>query len=287
MVNLGASTAGQMSLMLGDPSGYLFFVVGAIVYCLALMPTALRASVAPAPLVSVGLDLKMLWRNSPIAVFAVLMVGVSNSAFGTLAAVYASRVGLTLTEVTLFASVPILAGAISQIPVGALSDKFDRRRVLIAVAALGLCADIAFMATGAASFWLNMAIVFVFGSSVYAMYPVIVAHANDHAKPGASLAVSGGLLLVFGVGSIVGPTAAGFAMTSVGTVSLFGVTAFAHALLIAYAVRRILVRAAPPSEAKSDFVPAPMPRASTPQTVVLSISEEEAKAAAPEARREG
>lgn len=273
MVNLGASTAGQLVLMTGEPSGHLFFVLCAIVYCLALLPTALRASVAPKPLVSVNLDIGMLWRNSPIAVFAVMMVGISNSAFGTLAAVYASRIGLDLTEITLFASVPILAGALSQIPVGALSDRYDRRLVLVGVAVVGLLADITFIVTGATSVWANMVLCAIFGASVYAMYPLIVAHANDHAEPGNSIKVSGGLLLIFGIGSIAGPSAAGFAMTNVGDVSLFGVTGVAHALLIAFAIYRLRRRKSVAASAKSSFVATPAARMSTPQTAALAPQE--------------
>lgn len=103
MVNLFASTAGQLTLTLGDSSGYLFFVLGAMFYSLALIPTSASSSASPKPLVSVKLDLRALWRNSPVAVFAVFMIGISNSSFGTLAAVYGSRIGLDVSSIALFA----------------------------------------------------------------------------------------------------------------------------------------------------------------------------------------
>jgi MFS family permease len=137
MVNLMATTAGQMVLTLGDASGFFFFVLAAMVYCLALLPTAISATTTPRPLTQVSLNLPALWKNSPIAVFAVLMVGISNASFGTLAAVYAARIGLPLTDIALFASIPILAGAIMQLPVGIASDRYDRRVVLLGIAVLG------------------------------------------------------------------------------------------------------------------------------------------------------
>ncbi|WP_076448538.1 MFS transporter [Roseivivax lentus] len=274
MVNLGATTAGQLVITLGDPSGYLFFVLAAMIYCTALLPTAMSATTTPTALVSVKLDLKRLWRNSPIAVFSVLMVGVSNAAFGSLSAVYAARIGLTLSDVALFASVPVLAGALAQVPVGALSDRLDRRVVLVGVALLGLCADLIFIFAGLEGVTLTLAVAAVFGASVYAMYPLIVAHANDHAAPGTSLQVSGGLLLVFGVGSIVGPTIAGFAMTGLGTSALFWVTGSAHVLLILFALLRIRTRAPVPQEDKTAFKAAPSTRAMTPETAVLAGEDE-------------
>lgn len=109
MISLTATTAGQMSLALGDPSGYFYFVLAAIIYCAALLPTALSASASPQPLVGAQLDLAVLWRNSPVAVFSSFMIGVSNAAFGTLSPVFAARNGLDLADIALFASLPLLA----------------------------------------------------------------------------------------------------------------------------------------------------------------------------------
>jgi MFS family permease len=275
MVNLAATTAGQMVLTLGDAKGYFFFVLAAMVYCLALLPTAISATTTPQPLTSLSLNLRGLWRNSPIAFVAVAMVGVSNAAFGTLAAVYAVRVGLNLSDIALFASIPILAGALSQIPVGIASDKCDRRLVLIGIAVFALIADALFIFGGFANPLIIMSLAGLFGATVFSMYPVIVAHANDHAEPGTYIQVSGGLLLVYGVGSIVGPTVAGFAMTAFGAFSLFAVTGCAHILLIIYAAIRVRYAPAVTSENKGSFQASPLARASTPETAALAANQAE------------
>jgi len=278
MVNLAATTAGQMILTSGDPSGYIFFVLAAMVYCLALLPTAISATSTPTPLTSVSLNLKGLWKNSPIAVFAILMVGVSNAAFGTLAAVYAARIGLELNYIALFASIPILAGAVSQIPVGIASDRFDRRVVLAGIGVLALVADAVFLLAGFTDPVGVMAVAALFGATVFAMYPVIVAHASDHAAPGTFIQVSGGLLLVFGIGSIVGPTIAGFAMTTFGAASLFAITGCAHLLLVLFALIRIRYAPAVAAENKGTFQAQPLPRGATPETAALSANEAELSA---------
>lgn len=270
MVNLAATTCGQMVLTMGDARGFLFFVVAAIFYCMALLPTALSATSTPTALVSVSLDLRALWRNSPIAVFAVLMVGISNSTFGTLAAVYGARVGLSTSEIALFASIPILAGAAAQVPIGMLSDRKDRRLVLIGTAVVALVADLVFIFGGMTQPMLLIANVALFGAAVFAMYPVIVAHANDHAQPGSFIQISGGLLLIYGIGSILGPTSAGFAMASFGPQSLFMTTALAHVLLLGFALVRLRARASLPSDVKGSFQMSPIARASTPETAALA-----------------
>ncbi len=281
MVNLAASTAGQMVLTLGDARGYFFFVFAAIFYCMALLPTAISATVTPKPLVSVSLDLRAMWRNSPIAVFAVTMVGISNATFGTLAAVYGARMGLSTSEIALFASIPILAGAAAQIPVGYLSDRYDRRLVLIGTAAVALLADLVFIFAGFSAPILILINGAVFGAAVFAMYPVIVAHANDHAAPGTFIQVSGGLLLLYGVGSIVGPAVAGYAIMTLGPNSLFLVSGVAHVLLIGYALIRLRARAAVPTEDKGAFRISPVGRSSTPETAALAVREADLEMEAP------
>ncbi|MFV0360995.1 MFS transporter [Tropicimonas sp.] len=275
MINLGAVTAGQLVIPLGDTTGFFFFALGAIFYALALVPTAISTSQSPAPLTTVHLDVGALWRNSPVAVVAVFLVGISNASFGTLAAVYADRVGLALGSVALFASLPVLAGALAQVPIGLASDRLDRRWVLVATAVLALSADLAFIVLQPHGMPLNLALAGVFGAAIFAMYPIIVAHANDHAPPGTSIQVSGGLLMVFGVGSIIGPLIAGAAMNSLGPRGLFLTTISAHVLIIAFTVWRIGRRAAVADDEKGHFQVTMPARASTPETAALASGEDE------------
>ncbi|WP_437438250.1 MFS transporter [Mameliella alba] len=277
MVNLGATTAGQLAIATGDASGFLFFAVAAIVYSLALVPTALSTSESPAPLTSVRLNLPLLWRNSPVAVVAVFLVGISNGSFGTLSAVYADRVGLTLGALALFASIPVLAGALSQVPIGFASDRMDRRKVLLVVAVLAVAADLGFILLAPQDQMMNLVLVSIFGAAIFAMYPIIVAHANDHAPEGTSIQVSGGLLMVYGLGNIAGPLIAGVAMSAAGASGLFLTTIVAHVLMILYTALRIVQRAAVAEEDKGAFQMSAPARGLTPETAALAGGEEEAE----------
>ena len=277
MVTLLASTGGQLAVALGPPeaaySGFVFFVVAAMAYCLALVPTALSTTATPAPLVSVRLDIAGLWRNSPVAVVAVFCVGIANGSFGTLAPVYAERAGLVLTTIALFSSLPVLAGAVAQVPVGALSDRVDRRAVLVGLAIAALAADAAFLALAPEGRAANLALAALLGACIFSMYPVILAHANDHAAPGSFIQVSGGLLMVFGLGSIVGPLAAGAAMTGREPSLLFAITAAAHVVIALFGLWRMRRGAKVPQEEKVNFVASPPARLATPETAVLAATE--------------
>lgn len=274
MVNLVATTAGQMTLTMGSSLGYLFFVLAAMFYCFALIPTAVSPTTTPKPLVSVRLDIKSLWRNSPVAVVSVFMIGISNSAFGTLAAVYGDKIGLGLTTIALFTSVPILAGAAAQIPVGALSDRMDRRKVLIGITAIALGADLAFVLLRPEDPMLNLAISGFLGAAIFSMYPVIVAHANDHAAPDSYIQTSGGLLLLYGVGGIAGPLIAGYGMSLLNVSALFMTTMSAHILLIGFTLWRIAKRQQVADRDKVDFAVSPLARSTTPETAALAMQDD-------------
>lgn len=269
MVNLSAMTAGQLSLAAGSPGGFHFFVLAAVFYNLALIPTAISSSATPKPLHKTKLDISTLWRNSPVAVVAVLLVGVSNSSFGTLAAVFGQRTGLEIAAISLFVSAPYLAGAAAQIPIGVLSDRVDRRYVLIGVTVVAIISELIFILVRPETAVIVVLTGAIFGSAVYALYPIIIAHANDHAEPGDFLRTSGGLLLLFGVGSIAGPLISGFVMTVVGPQGLFISTLGAHILLIAFTAFRISRRSPVEGGEKSTFVVA-TPTRSTPETIALS-----------------
>lgn len=269
MVNLTATTAGQLVLTLGDTRGYLFFVVAAMVYCMALIPTAVSSSRAPKPLVATKLNLKELWVNSPVAVVSVVLLGASNSAFGTLAAVYGGQVGLPITLLALFVALPVLASAVIQVPIGAVSDKIDRRYVMVAMALLAISADLLFILWADPTTTQLIIFALMFGMAIFTMFPLAVAHANDHATPDSYVRTSGGLLLLFGLGSVAGPLLAGAAMGQFGPSGLFMVTLVTHIGVLVYTLYRITRRAGVAAADKKTFVPTPTARNTTPQTPAL------------------
>jgi MFS family permease len=137
IVNLASSVLGQLTVTLYSPAGFEPFVLVAILASLSLIPTAISSSRAPDPLHEVKLDIRRLIRVSPIAVVACFGVGLANGAFGTLAPVYAGAIGLPVYAVALLVAGAIVGGAIMQAPIGKLSDRFERRRVLTLTALAG------------------------------------------------------------------------------------------------------------------------------------------------------
>jgi hypothetical protein len=85
-------------------------------------------------------------------------------------------------------------------------------------------------------------------------------------------------LLGFGLGSNVGLTVAGFAMTSFGAASPFAITGTAHIMLILFALSQRRYAPAVAEENKVAFKANPLARASTPETAALGADQAELEA---------
>ncbi|MBC7281771.1 MFS transporter [Hoeflea sp.] len=263
-----AIVAGQMSIALGDINQSTFFIIAGILYCLSLLPTAVSTASSPAPLKEVKLDLKMIYRNSPVSFVSILLIGIANGAFGTLAPVFGANVGLTTLTIATMMSITIFSGAVMQLPAGRMSDRMDRRYVLAGLAAIAGLSGLAIAVIKPSGIAVLFGLISLYGAMSYTLYSITVAHANDFAASDKFVTVSGGLLLLYGVGTIIGPLIGGLAMAS-DTYLLFAVTAAAHVAIAVYAIFRSRMRAAIPADERENFTSTPSARAATPESINL------------------
>ncbi len=265
MVTYASIMAGQMIVASGDIHADSLFMVAGIFFCMALLPTAMSNAETPKPLQDVSLDIRGLYANSPVSSVGCVLIGVANGAWGTLGAVYGARVGITTAEIALMMSLVVVSGAAMQLPVGRISDKTDRRYVLAAAsvgaAFFALCVFVATPRAGA----IVIAMTACYGALAYTLYSLAVAHANDHAAPEEFVKVSGGLLLLYGFGTMIGPVLGAILMSWMRPESLFLATALAHVALAGYTLLRISRRAPVPLEAKDAFKTLPADRGATPE----------------------
>ena len=139
VVNFVAITIGQLTVTLYPPTEFSLFAIATMAIAIAAIPVALTRSAQPAPITLVRFRPAALYRSSPVGVVGVTLIGVANGSFWSLAAVSAVGAGLTPAEAAIFMSIATTGGALTQWPVGRLSDRVDRRIVLmslLAVAAL-------------------------------------------------------------------------------------------------------------------------------------------------------
>ena len=129
-------TLTQTAIALFDPQQFFVFALISITFSLSLVPVALTRIKTPAVPTTAKLDLKRVWAVSPLAVAGALGVGLTASSFWSMTPVFVSEAGYGGAVTGYFIGAIILGGAVAQWPIGSLSDKMDRRRVIIG-AALG------------------------------------------------------------------------------------------------------------------------------------------------------
>jgi len=265
-INMASSTMGQIAMSVTGTAGYIPFVVGAISFICAVLPTSLTSSPQPRPLTSARLDLPLLIRTSPVAAVAAFCCGMTNGAFGTLAPVYGFEQGMDASGIALLFAIAAIAGAIGQIPFGRLSDRIDRRQVMVGLGAFAAVIGLLVVLLNPGPGWVTFTLFALYGLAANPLYPIAVAHANDFARDGEFAKVAGGMLLIYGTGLALGPTLASMLMGAIAPMALFMVTALFHASVAGFAFLRMRARKSIDAAARAPFQPM---GPETPETVAL------------------
>jgi MFS family permease len=257
IANYVAVGGGQFLLPVFPVAGNEHFILVAFFYAACLLPVALSVSPAPEPYAGKRLSLLALYRISPLGVLGCVVCGLVNAAFYALAPVFVLELGLGAAAVSTFMGVAVLAGLILQWPLGKLSDLFDRRTILVAIAfaSAGLAAAIALI--GGERLWLLALLALAYGGAAFTIYGVSVAHANDFLSPSQMVPASAGLLIAYGVGAVAGPSLGAAAMTAAGAPGLFGYIGAVFAALGLFGLYRMTVRPPVPKGEQIPFVAVP------------------------------
>jgi MFS family permease len=261
MTGLLAGIGGQLLLPATDPAGFKPFCIIACIISVALVPIALTQGAAPAPpREGSHVSLSRLYRESPLGVAAGFLGGVTTGAFFTLGPIFAELRGLSTGEIAVFMASGTLGGFLAAWPLGLLSDRYDRRLVIIgaaSAAAVTLVSMIALVPANAYP-WLLYLCVALFGGMIIPTYSLALAHLSDAVEQEEMVAASGGLLLAHSAGAAAGPLIAGFAMSATQRGLSFTLVA-AQVLIVLFGVRRLFSRAAPVTHKSAFMVEPPVP----------------------------
>jgi len=259
MVTLyGASGVGQQLLRLDDDAGARLFMIVSILLTLALVPVALTRTTPPQlPNVS-SFGIKRLYRSSPLGVAGVFISGAITGSIYGLAPVFGASSSFGVAGTALFMSALILGGMALQWPLGRLSDRFDRRSVIIGLSAALSLTSLGMIAVAGLDQPLALMLVApLFGGLAFTLYPVCLAHTNDYVRREDMVSASGGLILANSVGAIIGPPVASALMTATGPAGLFSFVTGGALCATLYGLWRTRMRPPLPAEAQAAFRPLP------------------------------
>ena len=244
MVDYVALTAGQMMITLFPVRSFDLFAIGTILFALATLPGVVSTTAQPATIETARIRLFRLMREAPVGVVGCFVIGLTNGSLWSLGPIFAIGRGLTADGAATFMSAVVVAGAIAQWPVGYLSDRMDRRRILAALMVGSLLAGLALGALDLGLVGLCV-LGFVFGAVSLPAYSLAAAHAYDRTPAARAVETAAGLLLAYGLGSVAGPAAASYGITHYGPGAFFFFTAACHTFLLLFVVWRLCVREAP------------------------------------------
>jgi len=251
IVQMVGIISAQGLLNLADPGGYDLFVIASVLVSLAFTPILLSVSPAPGFGSAKSMNLFKLFRTSPLGCVGIFLMGGVYSALFGMAAVWGALVGLSVLEISTFVAAIYLGGLLFQYPIGLLSDRMDRRRLIIGVA--GLCMLAALVGAFMQPFVILLGVAFLIGGLANPLYSLLLAHTNDFLQVDDMAGASGGLLFMNGVGAVAGPLVLGAMMGAIGPPGFFVFIAGLCALMVAYGVWRMTRRAAPELSEHSSY----------------------------------
>ena len=247
---------GQVLLNLSDPAKVDLFILVSILLSFSLLPILLSITDAPNFNDPKRLTLKELYIITPLGFVAALLIGLAHSAIFGYGAVYAVAKGLSTFEISIFMVIVSTFGAILQWPIGYLSDRIDRRIILIGVTLIASCLSIFIVISSYLSLIVFFIVLAFYAGMSLPMYSLAIAHTNDFLQPDEIVAASSSMAILVGIGSIVGPIAASLFMKSIGPDGFFAYLFVVHLLLGLFGLYRMGKRTKP-TDIESQYVPLP------------------------------
>lgn len=247
IVQMVGIVSAQGLLVLADPSGYVLFVISSVLVSISFAPILLSISPTPAFESTKPMSLKELLRISPLGVIGMFLLGGVFSAQFGMAPVYGSEAGLSIGQISIFVAAFYVGAMVIQYPLGWISDRMDRRLLIMITAALGGAGAVLAM-VGGGSFIVLIIAAFLVGGMSNPLYSLLIAYTNDFLDYDDMAAASGGMVFINGLGAISGPIITGWIMSVFGPPGFFLFIALLMGALTLYAAYRMTQRAAPSAD---------------------------------------
>ena len=253
MMGMGGAAAGQLLIGFADPGGFTLFILASMVFSLSLVPLSLTRIAPPEIPPRKKADIKAVYRAAPLAIVGAAAAGLTQGAVLTMGPVYGTEVGLTSNQVGWMMSA-LMLGSTAMIPLGRLSDRIPRRRVILAVTvgAILLSLFMSIEPVGPAGL---VGVMLAYGALIFPVYALAMSHMNDLLERAQFVPGMAALVTVLGIGAIAGPVITSALMTLLGPDGMWMTLAAVHSLFAVYIVNRFLRRPHIPLALQRVFVP--------------------------------
>ncbi|MGX0975472.1 MFS family permease [Roseovarius sp. MBR-51] len=254
IVQMIGIVSAQGLMVLADPSGYVLFVIPSVLVSLAFAPILLSVSPTPAFGTTKPLSLRQIMKISPLGCVGMLLTGGVFAAQFGMAAVYGAEAGLSVGQTSAFVASFYVAAVVAQYPLGWLSDRMDRRKLIAGVSlGTGIGAVVGMMLGD--NYWFLLLAGFIVGGTSNPLYSLLIAYTNDFLEHDDMAAAAGGMVFINGLGAIAGPLMVGWMMGVMGPGGYFLYIAVLMFAMVAYAIYRMTQRKAPAVRETDRYMP--------------------------------
>ncbi len=269
VISYGGMVLGQFFLNFADPAQIDLFVITSVLVSMALIPISLSSRPAPDFDEPDHLSLRQLFKISPFGLIGSFATGIGTGTLFGLGAVYATTIGMSIAQVSTFMALFIAGGVASQMPIGWMSDRYDRRKVLIGASlASAIFSLLCFIFSDQ---WLVLNVmIFFLGCLSLPIYGLAIAQITDHLTPKQYVAGGSSAILVNGIGAAIGPLIISIIMSIFGIQMYFIAIAVVFTALVVYGIYRTQRAEAIPLEDQGDHITMPV----RPTPMSMSITEE-------------
>ena len=272
---------GTLLLNFNNPTNYEPFILVSLLLSIALVPILLTKRKPPTFKKISRIKIKDLYKISPLGTFSMFCVGFIHPAIFTMGAVYGALMNFSILEISLYLFLITFSGAVFQWPIGYLSDRFDRRIILIITALIGsiltifcyfsvsISPDFINLSSG----WKNLIqhiinhrMLFYIFISLYAgmslpLFSLNLAYVNDFLPREKFVSAGAGMQIIFGMSAMVAPFICSFFMKNFGPNGIFIFLFIFQTLIGFFGIYRMTRRSV---EENPDNTFTPMPRNITP-----------------------
>lgn len=253
-ISLLASLAGTLTMAFVDILSPLPYTLMGVAVVLSIVPIALTRSPLPLPVEPFSINLRALYRVSPTGVFGCFAIGLVGGALGGLLPSYGLSMSMATQDVATLLAAALIGGALAYYPAGAISDRTDRRIVIIVLSCLSAALCVFIFLHPNLSHGGIMAAVGAFGFCQYPLYGLCVVMTNDRVREQSFSEVASELLIVHGAGTVLGPPIAAAMMRS-GAEFLFLFMGTVLVVLALFAATRTRLKARPSATMKAQIHP--------------------------------
>ena len=241
-VDNGGAALGVVFISLLDVTNIINYNTIALLLCLCILPLAFTTNIPPTVPKSPSLNLWKTFILSPLSFIAVFVVGATNPAIRMLGPVYGQDSGFTQLEIGIFLSLALIGGVVAQIPIGYLADRFDRRKVLIALSFLSIICSATLTIVTGDNFYIFSMFVFLFSFFALPLFSVAAAHANDFSDKEFFVDLAASLIFVYGVSAILCTVIVSGLFEIFGSGVLFIYIGIVHLVLCVFGAYRMTIR---------------------------------------------